>query len=1069
MAVRDTNYNYTASTTNCQAPESIQNALGQTTTVQYRYDLGQVASVTDPNGIVVASWGYDSFGRKTLLQRPDGTQSTWNYTSCVAPTYCGDTTFRYNVRQSELDATPSHAAYWLRDQVFDAFDRLRYDSPEQSNGVQTRTDFGYDPLGRLASQSNPYGNGFAAYYTTTSFDVLGRPTSICRPVSSTNSAIQCTTIDHEGETTNQTDARGNRTARLSDGFGQLIQITDPDGVSKTLYAYDPFQNLTLIQDPGGSQTVRTYDLRGHLLTSTDPDRGAWTFESDSLGELLHVRDAKTAAPSWTQQLSYDALGQLITRVEPEGTSTWTWGSVASAHEIGRLKQISGLGETETYSYDGQGRLSDRTTTWAGTSYAIDYVYNTLGKLDTLIYPATPLSANRFQLKYGYAAGYLASLQNYTGNAAGTTFWQLTPGGVNMDPWGNVVDETLGSLPAGRIQSAFDAVTKLISTRDVGTAGSVGNVQSLAFQWDENGNLAQRQDVLQGLTEVFNYDNLDRFWYSTLNGVGNLSLTIDPTGNIQSRTEGGSTYSYSYDPAHRHAVTSVGTSVLSYDPNGNAATRNGYTLTWASYNLPTSIPGPSGTATFQYGPKRDRIQEVSSYTAEGDSGTERTIRIGGIFEVFTEPAQTHYKHYIQAPGGTLITYDLQSVSGAQTSYVAADHLGSSSVLLNAAYAAPLQMSFSAYGYRRASNWSAPLSPAAPDYAEMMKTTRRGYLSQEMLDNVSLVHLNGRIYDPVIGRFLSPDPVLSTIADSQAVNPYSYSGNRPLSRSDPSGLEECGDPANCVTVIDSPPGGGGVFNPQSGGSTGWGPNVPGFRPGPGSHPFPPGHPTAVPSGIQVGPVQTASQTAAGQDSPASTNNPSSDDCQDSATTICVTGKRDVPFTFPFIVYSFPPIPHSLPEQIVVTAKKPEKQKADDSNLCDKAAADRQTADSIMHSKGPESAAAEAASQGSDYFSGFGAVADATDAPEWGGKWGVAPNVSRLLSGATIYYSPTWQNKVYAAADTVIGETAGRLGPAGVAGSIAFNQFGGSKAIVRNYNAGATLDQAVDEQFLCAMFGK
>jgi uncharacterized protein RhaS with RHS repeats len=82
---------------------------------------------------------------------------------------------------------------------------------------------------------------------------LGRPTSICRPVSSTNSTIQYTTIDYEGETTNQTDARGNKKARLSDVLGDLIQITDPDGVSKTLYTYDPvvFRNSPAsYEDPG---------------------------------------------------------------------------------------------------------------------------------------------------------------------------------------------------------------------------------------------------------------------------------------------------------------------------------------------------------------------------------------------------------------------------------------------------------------------------------------------------------------------------------------------------------------------------------------------------------------------------------------------------------------------------------------------------------------------------------------------------------------------------------------------------------------------------------------------------
>jgi RHS repeat-associated protein len=863
MPARATTYNYAAATTNCQAPETVQNVLGQTTTIGYRYDLGQLASVTDSNGITVASWGYDHFARRNLLTRPDGTQSTWTYTACEAPSYCGvgDPTLQYDLRQSELDATSAHAAYWARDKLFDQFDRLRYDDPEQSNGAQTQTALAYDALGRLHTQSNPSGNGFATYYTTSLYDLRNRPTSVCRPVSSTNSSTQCTYFGYAGQTRTVQDARGNTKTRLLDVLGEVVQLTDPDGVSKTLYAYDPFQNPTLVQDPGGAQIVRSYDIRGHLLTSNDPDRGAWTFESDSLGELVHERDAKTASPIWTRQFSYDLLGRMATRTEAEGVTTWTWGTRAAAHEIGRLAELSGLGETESYSYDPIGRLSNRTTTWGGNSYAIDYAYNTQGQLDTLIYPATSLSANRFQVKYGYTGRYLTSLQNYTGNVPGTVFWELTPGGVNMDPWGNVVDETLGSSPASRIQSYFDPVTDLLSTREVGTGGAANNVQSQAFQWDQNRNLSERQDLIQGLTEVFNYDSLNRLSYSTLNGVENLVLSFDSTGNILSRIEGGSTYAYVYDPVHKHAVTSMGTAVLSYDANGNLATRNSYSLAWTSYNLPTSIPRLSGTSTFAYGPKRDRIQQISTYTANGDSGgTETTVSIDGIFEVFTEPTQTHYKHYLQVPSGTQIVYDLQSVSGAQTSYVATDHLGSSSVLLNSSYGAPLQMSFSAYGYRRASNWSGPLSATAADYAEIVKTTRRGYMSQEMLDNIDLVHLNGRVFDPVIGRFLSPDPIISGIDDSQELNPYSYVANRPLSMVDPSGLDGCPPFAVCVT--------GSLGGDDSGPA----PDSPGFafpNSSPGGHyggfypptRRPPNPTPYLPSGIGVGPVRTAAQTELG----------------------------------------------------------------------------------------------------------------------------------------------------------------------------------------------------------------
>ena len=795
MAARTTTLAYGS---HCIAPETVTNALSQATSVGYRYDLGLRTSATDPNNLTT-SWTYNDIGQKTLEQRPDGTQTGFAPVGCTSPPCWGDANLRFYVQRNENDNTGGHSTYWHTVQYFDQFGRLKYDEPVESNGATITTFLTYDNLGRLIGRTNPYGNGFLSYTTTTVYDALNRPTQQYRPISSTNSTLEYTNYTYQGRTATIQDPKGYTTTRKSDATGQLLRLVDPDGTSTTYYAYSPFGALASIQDPAGNQTTRSYDSLGYLLTaSSDPDRGSWTYQYDSLGDLINLRDAKTSAPNWTQQLTYDALGRPLTRVETEGTTTWTWGTVAANHEIGRLTQLSGLGDTEAYTFDAYGRPASRTQTWNSTNYVVGYAYNTLGKLDTLTYPSTPLSANAFAVKYGYTNGYLSSLQNYTGGTAGTTFWQLTAGGVNMDPWGHVVDETLGTTTAVRIQSAFDAVTSWVNTREVGSGGSGNNLQNLAYQWDLNGNLSQRQDLKQALTEAFNYDNLNRLSTSTLNGTQNLSVTIDNTGNITQRVEAGVTYPYTYDTTHKHAVDTVGTggnqTTSAYDANGNMSTRNGYSLSWSTANLPTTINGPNGvSATFSYGPDRQRKQQTAYYaSAEGDNGTETTIYVAGIFEVETTPAQTHYKHFVQVPGGTQIIYDLQSVSGTQVTYVTADHLGSGNLLINSAGTTQINESYSAYGYRRSSNWSGPLSTSSGDYTTISSTTRRGYTDalHEMLDNLNLIHMNGRVQDPVIGRFLSPDAVVATIGSSQSLNPYGYVSNNPLSLVDPTGLEELG---------------------------------------------------------------------------------------------------------------------------------------------------------------------------------------------------------------------------------------------------------------------------------------
>ncbi len=787
----------------CIRPETLTNALSQQTLLAYNYSLGLLTSFEDPN-LLLTSWSYNDIGQKTLERRPDGTQTSYGLTACSS--HCGSSTpLDYYLVTQEQDATSGHATFRQHYDYFDQLDRLIKDQVQIAGGTYTDTWTAYDWLGRLAQKSSPYLDGGTQYLTTSQYDLLNRVIQTTRPISSSNSSPEYTHFTYQGRTSTLQDPKSYTTTRQSDVIGELGIVTDPDGVSKAIYSYDPFGHLIQIQDPAGNQTHRTYDALGYLLSGTsDPDRGSWTYQLDSLGELINVRDAKTQSPNWTQQLTYDALGRATQRVETEGTTVWTWGTVAANHEIGQLRELSGLSDDEQYTFDSAARPATHSMTWGGKSYTASYSYNTLGSLNTLTYPLAPGQANAFEVLYGYTNGYVSSVQNYTGGVAGTTFWELTPGATKMDSWGDVIDETLGTTSAVRIQSAYDGVTGWLNTRTVGSGGSLNNLQNLAYQWDLNGNLGQRVDQIQSLTEAFNYDNLNRIQTSTLNGTQNLSVAIDNTGNITSRTEGGVTYPYTYDSTHKHAVASVGSvGSYTYDNNGNMATRNSYSLTWASYNLPTSITAVNNvSSTFYYGPDRQRKEQDAKYVSEGANGTETTIYALGLYEYEVTPAQTHNKYFVQVPGGTQIIYDIQSVSGTQTTYVTADHLGSGNLVINSAGTVLINESYSAFGYRRSSNWSGPLSATSNDYNTIASTTRRGYTDafHEMLDNLTLIHMNGRVYDPVIGRFLSPDPVITRIGDSQRGNPYSYVNNTPLKLVDPNGFDSC---TSCKPIAPPPP--------------------------------------------------------------------------------------------------------------------------------------------------------------------------------------------------------------------------------------------------------------------------
>jgi RHS repeat-associated protein len=125
------------------------------------------------------------------------------------------------------------------------------------------------------------------------------------------------------------------------------------------------------------------------------------------------------------------------------------------------------------------------------------------------------------------------------------------------------------------------------------------------------------------------------------------------------------------------------------------------------------------------------------------------------------------------------------SGRQTiRYLTTDALGSVDRMIDSAGASLANLSFSAFGSRRGSAWQG--GPSSGDQTQIRNATRRGFTWHEHLDNVGLVHMNGRVYDPAIGRFASADPFIAAPYDSQSLNRYSYVGNNPLSFTDPSGF-------------------------------------------------------------------------------------------------------------------------------------------------------------------------------------------------------------------------------------------------------------------------------------------
>jgi len=750
-------------------PATTTNALAQTTTTAFSSVTGLPTSQTDPNGLTVL-WLYDNFNRKTRENRPDGTASTWTYVSCPATYYCGDPLLRGYVQQSSLDTGGATISYQLL--FFDIFERTKYDERSNLNGSLTNIHTIFDALGRTAAVSLPYfDTGGAAGYVTTTYDVLNRVTSVSRPISASNSTPQTTTNYYEGLKTRTVDPQGKQSWTISNANGQVVRAADHSQYHQQ-FDFDAFGNTVRVRDYYNTvMQTGTYNIRGMRTASTDVDMGSWSYTFNALGELTSQTDAKNQVTS----MQYDALGREVLRTEPNAggtiTTAFTWGNSAAAKDIGRLTRADryGTGITaywETYGFDSLGRPSVTYVNTPGETHAINLTYNSsTGLMDSIMYPAST-SGYRHQVVYEYQYGQLRKVRDI-GNTV--TYWLAN----NVDARGNITDESLGN--GLRTTRGFDAVTGLPTFIRTGPGGGTAT-QNLNYGFDLVGNLTSRNDANQGLTESLTYDNLYRLTQSTVTGAPTLTMTYNAYGNIMSRSDVGS---YTYHASKIHAVTAAGGFSYVYDANGNITTRNGSTVTWFANNKPQSIAGNGQTSTFEYGPSGQYWKQTATYS----NGPETTLYIGGLLEKVTNSTLTSWRHHIKANGRTVAIYSRASTGATNTIYPLTDHLGSTDAITDSAGTVLVRESFTAFGARRGSNWQGTPTPA--DMTAIANATRRGYTDHTMLDNLGLVHMNGRVYDPAIGRFLSADPYVQFPLDTQSWNRYSYVVNNPLSFTDPSG--------------------------------------------------------------------------------------------------------------------------------------------------------------------------------------------------------------------------------------------------------------------------------------------
>ena len=774
-----------------------RNALNQTTITKLSPKWGTILSKTNANGFTVYNT-YDDFGRKSSETLPDGSKVVYSYD------WCSSSSCPAGAVYSHTATTTDGLSENYSKTFFDALQRKVAVSTLGFDGEEIRVDYLYDELGRQYKTSLPYfvGTGSAVYKENTGYDLLNRVTEVTHPNSSTSS------IAYDGLETTYTNAKNQQKVMLKNALGETILSTDDDYKQLSL-TYDALGNLISTRDEAGNSVIMNYDIRGNKTSMNDPDKGQWEYEYNVLGQLVLQTDAKNQSTC----MVYDVLGRMTKRIDQylagnsnhssrienalsgctgDGSNTqishWVY-DTSPVKGVGKLHAVSGAnGYAKTFTYDALGRVSNKAITIGGKTHNVGKTYyaNT-SKVNAMIYPT--FNGSEFKLRNFYKpTGALYKTQDISGGRIGEVYWQAT----GMNASGQLTNFVLGN--GVTTTNTYNEHTGFIEEIDSLKAGITG-IQYLDYRYDEIGNLEHRKDFIKGLSEQFGYDELNRLTGSTITGTDAQGTAFredevssydnNGLGNIQSKT-GVGIYSYgqpnaacSVNFAGPHAVTSItggstqATTSYCYDENGNMVSGAGRNISYTAFGKPSLMTKGSNRVEFVYGPNRTRIQRV-------DNNKTTTTYVEGIYEELETSGGLTGKYYIG--NYAVVTKDASSVN---TNYLHRDHLGSVDAITNAngVPVAGQKMSFDAWGKRRQARWNAMSTLELFNFNAQI--TKRGYTNHEQVDSMGLIHMNGRVYDPILARFISADPIIQAPLDMQSYNRYSYVRNNPLAYTDPTG--------------------------------------------------------------------------------------------------------------------------------------------------------------------------------------------------------------------------------------------------------------------------------------------
>ena len=579
--------------------------------------------------------------------------------------------------------------------------------------------------------------------TNYTYDNWNRLTNVTNPDSTTNSRA----YDNDNNVTQEVDENGHSTTTTYDGLNHPIEVdrqvdSSPSDDILNYEYYDAVGDRTSIVNGQNETTIYTYDQRRECVETNYPDGEYQECDYNGDGKIVWSTDYNGNHTTYT----YDADDRLTNTNFHDGTAyrnTWRSDGVRTA-----LLDSTG---TTSWTVNGAKQITQVIEPASGAT--LSYTYDSSGRKKTLKYGAQTWTFNYDSFNRP------ASVGQAIGDATPVSFL------YNLNC--SVQQETLG---AGGLTEAFSYDNR---GRTVGILYQLSGAtqQQTTYTHDGVGNVSTYQDDITGgvsMTTTYGYDSANRL--------------------ISEARTGGATYNNSYvydkDGNRKSLIRNGTTNLYSVDSNDNFLSGDGYTVPGYNYHGdPTELLGCGTTSTYQFTydlSDRPTLLLLPGsipvfYTYDGD-GHRVSKRVG---------SQTTYYVYdgdavvAEVSPAAITTYELPGigyVSANGTSitqnYYQDNSQGSTLSVRASAGTLQSQNEYDAYGV----NYSLVAGP----HTDFGYVGSKGYVTD---DESGLLELGHRYYLPILGRFLTQDP----IGQKDDLNLYAYCKNNPALGVDPTGCD------------------------------------------------------------------------------------------------------------------------------------------------------------------------------------------------------------------------------------------------------------------------------------------